>query len=355
MGIDIEGMLSEISPEAPCGDDLAYDPAYLELERSAQGTGEQQIGDTIVEATEPSWKDILSQSTELLSRTRDLRVIIYLTLGSMKTNGLPGLRDGLRLLSETLNRYWDTVHPQLDPDDDNDPMERMNILASLATRDAYQDPISFLKRLREIPVVQAPQLGSFSLGDVLVARGELPTEEGASSPPQEAHIMGAFSAGDPGEITANAEALEQSVSELGRINETLMDRAGASQAPDLGGLEEALGKIQQLYASAGVGEAPAAAPTEASDTQAAPAAAPAAGLAGEVQTRDDVIRALDKICRYCEKYEPSSPLPLLLRRARRLVTMDFVEIIRDLTPDGVSQIEVIGGISLDESSEDSDE
>jgi type VI secretion system protein ImpA len=64
---------------------------------------------------------------------------------------------------------------------------------------------------------------------------------------------------------------------------------------------------------------------------------------GEVRTRDDVIQAIDRICEYYEKFEPSSPLPLLLGRARRLVTASFMQIIQDLTPDAIQQAEQIGG------------
>ena len=120
MAIDVEALLAEIDPESPCGEDLTYDPAYLELERIAQVTPEQQIGNTIVAAEEPNWRDVRDQAMTLLERTRVLRVVIYLSLSSMKLDGLPGLRDGLALLRGTIDKRWETVHPQLDPDDDND-------------------------------------------------------------------------------------------------------------------------------------------------------------------------------------------------------------------------------------------
>jgi type VI secretion system protein ImpA len=53
---------------------------------------------------------------------------------------------------------------------------------------------------------------------------------------------------------------------------------------------------------------------------------------------------LDKICDYYERYEPSSPLPMLLKRAKRLATKSFLDILEDLTPDGVSQARIIGGV-----------
>ncbi|WP_205746852.1 hypothetical protein [Duganella callida] len=52
---------------------------------------------------------------------------------------------------------------------------------------------------------------------------------------------------------------------------------------------------------------------------------------------------LDKLIGYYEKHEPSSPLPLLLLRARRLVPKSFLEIIEDMAPDGMHQIAVLRG------------
>jgi type VI secretion system protein ImpA len=56
-----------------------------------------------------------------------------------------------------------------------------------------------------------------------------------------------------------------------------------------------------------------------------------------------VIRVLDKICDYYQQCEPSSPVPLLLNRARKLVRKNFMEIIQDLTPEAIHQIEIISG------------
>jgi type VI secretion system protein ImpA len=66
-------------------------------------------------------------------------------------------------------------------------------------------------------------------------------------------------------------------------------------------------------------------------------------ISGEITSRADVTRELDKLCEYFQKYEPSSPIPLLLQRAKRLVSKDFMEIMKDLVPDGVSQAKNIAG------------
>ena len=53
---------------------------------------------------------------------------------------------------------------------------------------------------------------------------------------------------------------------------------------------------------------------------------------------------LDKICQYYARSEPSSPVPYLMKRARRLAEKNFMEIIGDLNPDALEQINKITGL-----------
>ena len=85
-------------------------------------------------------------------------------------------------------------------------------------------------------------------------------------------------------------------------------------------------------------------------TSEVPGTAPApvaARVSGEVESRDDVLRSLDRILAYYARHEPSSPLPVLLTRARGLVQADFAAIVRNLIPDGLSQFEHLRGPDLD--------
>ena len=67
-------------------------------------------------------------------------------------------------------------------------------------------------------------------------------------------------------------------------------------------------------------------------------------ITGAVRSREDVTRVLEQICEYYAKTEPSSPVPLLLQRARRLVNLNFVDLLTDLSPDGLSQLKLIAGL-----------
>jgi type VI secretion system protein ImpA len=45
--------------------------------------------------------------------------------------------------------------------------------------------------------------------------------------------------------------------------------------------------------------------------------------AGAINSRADAIRALDAVAEYFRRHEPSSPIPLFVDRAKRLVAKDF--------------------------------
>jgi type VI secretion system protein ImpA len=56
-----------------------------------------------------------------------------------------------------------------------------------------------------------------------------------------------------------------------------------------------------------------------------------------IATRAEAMAVLDSLCAYFETHEPASPVPLLLQRAKRLIPMSFVDILRELAPDGLQQ------------------
>jgi type VI secretion system protein ImpA len=342
--IDVEQLLQPVSEESPCGEDLEYDGVFAEMTRAAEGKPEQQMGEQVIEAQPPDWGEVRAKALELLSRTKDLRVGLHLTQAVSVTEGMVGLGDSLALIKGLIERYWDGVHPRLDPDDDNDPTMRMNILASLC------DEGSVLRSIREAPLVDSRALGRFGLRDIEIALGQAQAPEG-SEPANMAMIEGAFLDCDLESLQGTADAVNRSLEHLQSIDALLLEKVGSHQVPDLAALPAVLKAAKQVLSEQltrrGVGEA---APAAAEGGAEAVAAAPQP-IAGEVNSREDVIRVLDKACDYFARNEPSSPVPLLLRRAKRLVSKDFMDIIRDIAPEGVSQVETVTGAKADTTDE----
>ncbi len=63
----------------------------------------------------------------------------------------------------------------------------------------------------------------------------------------------------------------------------------------------------------------------------------------QVTSRADAQLMLEKAKQYFAQYEPSHPAPLMIERVQRLSELNFMDIIRDLAPDGVNQLENIFG------------
>ncbi len=342
MMIDTDALLEPVSADKPGGDDLEYDPAFVELEDAARGKEERQVGDLIEAAEEPDWKDVGQRAAGLLARSKDLRAAVYLTRAALNIDGLAGLRDGLELIRRLLERYWDELHPQLDPDDDYDPVMRVNILAELT------DPDAFLAKVRLAPLVQSRTFGRFSMRDIAIARGEL-SPVGDDDAPDMAQIEAAFSEADVDALRNILHAIDEASSALTTIESTVTERVGVENSASFSTLSDVLRDASHIVAeklelkgvSAG-GDADGEAGEGDSDTD-----GPAKGYSGEIRSREDVIVALERIAEYYRRYEPSSPLPLLVHRAKSLVHGDFMDILRNVAPDAVAQAEFLAGPGLE--------
>ena len=195
MPANLDALLAPVSSADPCGANLEYgDTAFAELDRSAVGKAEQQIGTTIIAAEEPDWKAVGRLATDLLARTKDLRVAVHLTKALLHTEGLQGLADGLTLVGRLVEGFWVTLYPRLDPEDDNDPTMRVNILATLT------EP-GVLTAVRTTSVVTSRTIGRFSLKDV----------EGAAT---ESSSAGGNGAGHSTAATIDAAGMDSDLTSL---------------------------------------------------------------------------------------------------------------------------------------------
>lgn len=341
--IDLDNLLQPISDDEPAGPDLEYDPTFLAAFRAAQGSPGRQMGDTVVQGEEPDWRETAELAARLLTRTKDLRVAVLLTRALLRVQGLAGLERGLTLVQGLLEQFWEQSYPQLDPDDDNDPTIRVNILLDLCS------PESLLHALRTTPLVRSRVFGPLSYRDIEIAEGRM------SAPPDvkpldSAAIHGAFMDCDLEELQASTTATAGALRRVNSLSEALGERIRLDQMPSfdpLSGLLAAIVRSLGTYLAERLPQgAGAAAEGEPSGSEAAPAERPNRGAAvGEIASRDDVVRTIDRICDYYSRYEPSSPVPLLLLRAQRLATGSFVDIVRDLAPDALGEIEKVCGLN----------
>lgn len=336
-------LLAAVSADFPCGEDLEYDADFLQLERDAQGRPERVMGDAVQPAEPPQWRDIEQACTSLLQRSKDLRITHFLVQSNLALHGLTGLAASLELIRDLLGEYWLYLHPQLDAADDNDPTVRVNALAGL-TCDTN------IALLRDAVLVRSRAFGPVSLRAALHAAG---VQHFASEQLSAEELAAALRDADPEQLQQCLQALQVAREALDAIEHRVNDQVGSASGIDLSALRQPLRQVQQVLADySPEGAAPLGSDEQATadsanhDSAQAPAAAAAprpAARPGEVNSREDVQQSLERLLQYYARHEPSSPLPVLLRRAKNLVNADFATIVRDLIPDGMSQFENLRG------------
>jgi len=337
MRLSAEELTQPISEDLPCGEDLEYDPVFQQMEVMMQSTDEQEFGDTVIPGTGPDWKGVAEQVEDLNKRTRDLRVLTYGALADLNLKGLKAFSESLDSLNNCMAVFWDSIHPRLDVDDNNDATMRFNCLQ------IFNDYETVCIGLENAPLVEIKGLGTFSLHDIELAEGKA-TPVGDEEVQDIGLIQGAFGSADPEVLTALGEGVADSITQLKCTAEFWGQLAPDSPTISIDETLKVLGEIQQAVTRF----APAAAAvfedeSVEGDVNESGSSAEDTPVSGTVNSRADVVRMLDKICDYYSSHEPSSPIPLLLRRAQRLAPMSFVEILEDIAPDGMAQVHTISG------------
>jgi type VI secretion system protein ImpA len=339
-----------ISADAPAGVNIEYDSRFLELQSAAEGKPEQQYGDTIIPAEEPDWAMVEKLCNQLLAESKDLRVLAYYTQALTAKHGLIGFCAGCEAIKTNLSLYWDSIFPKLEDDDgDYDPFYRINALSSFAAPGGILKEILPAKLLvngltqqtvavkEAVSVLQGHDAQNYPGGkDRLMLDIRVGADTGKPELVALNHalgylkeIEGIFSKNLQEEYSLSFEVIEKPFS---LINQTVDYNDG--------GTPQALQEEQD----ADMGETAVLATVQ--DQVAYHDSDAWRRLA--IKNRADVDLALEKICVYFETLEPSHPAPLFIRRVQRLMNMDFYDIMKDISPESIANLEVLIGKSEQE-------
>jgi len=340
-----DGLLRPLSEADPCGQSLedtaalgAFAAYHLFGQQNAIGT--RRPGQKEDEPpTPPDWNDVLEKSTAALATSKDLRVLAYFGAAQLWIGGLAPFCDTLRVAAAWLGDWFEAVYPRVD----EDIYFRTNALNN------FNDRLAIVDALRRTPLLSTRSTGPISLRHIELATGVIPVNKQDGTPINEGEINAAFGAAPLTDLLAQAEAVKRALEALGQIDAKMLAAGGVEATPNFDGrsdkekhvsLRHQLKRIQDIVRTH-VAAHPDAAPGEAG-TAADDAAAP--GGLGPIRTRQDAIRALDAVTMFFESTEPSSPVPLFIERAKRLIARNFLEVLQDIVPDALNAARAAGGI-----------
>lgn len=373
--VDLASWLEPLDGENPSGEDLRNDARFHELERLAEPKVEvvhdERNRPTSQITTPGDWPTVLAKAEELRAHGRDLRLLVLVTRGLASEDGLAGLAEGLTLIARSLDEYWETLHPALrsgaTPRDA--ALRRVNALLDLQNS---QDGL--LASLRQTAIFAPRGIGPVSGRDLeqaaldervmlQEAASGLNTAEKAALATQHEQLLtrvrtacAAMADQSAEQLAAASSGARAALDALGAVDTALNARIGTQGAtvPELRRfLERMLTTLERSStARAAKTEDAAAAVAEplrnGHDTAAA--AVPtgggtAMGLPERIASREDVVRCLDLVIAFYDRTEPSSPIPHLAKRMRRMVHMDFVELMEEMAPSGLKEFRLLAGVS----------
>ena len=354
MNEPIEKLLQPVSAEQPCGPDLSNDPLFGELEAILKGKPEVEIGSEKRPAEPPDWGGLKARSAEYFGKSKHLRVATWLCCSFLKTDGLRGFRDGLQLIRGLLERYWPSLYPLLDPADNNDPTQRVNILSALkAPRGSAITSgwLTILDYLYAAPICQPKGAPAVTFDQIQAAKRKDASGAGAAAGgPEAIRFEEALREAGGDQVATQYKALQEALAAVKGIDDFLTAKLGAGDAISFDDLtktlKEMLSGLQPYLPTNPVEGGAASQVPGGTDKTSIPGVQVRAGI----HSREDVVKAIDAICDYYRQVERSSPVPFLLRRAQKLVMMDFIQAMGELKLATVEQLRPSMGSAVDTAS-----
>lgn len=355
---DLNPELSLISSESPAGVNLEYDPLYLSLEDEASAHDGGAIEDDSSSAPlSGDFKALQKHCATLWEQTRDFKVAVFYTIALTVNQGLSGFNHGLSLLNFLSQELWTEAYPQLDPDDDLDPTERLNILSTLSPQNTVNDPINFLAHLGQL------KLGTgipYTVRDLLQAKGTIENKDDIDLALLIAQVQ---AAGSDALNTMNTE-VQTALSQLEQleqcVNEHLQDTgyihferlhkilsvwlhfcqeisaamglaagAGAENNSEAVALEQGTSAPTPAQTSEPKANATSA-NTGVNASASVPVNRPFSVNDVVITNRKDALALIEKCSAYFKLKEPTSPVPFLLKRAIAMADMDFIQLLGEI-------------------------
>jgi type VI secretion system protein ImpA len=318
--IDIDALVQPIPGDKPGGTPLV-DVLRFELDNLRKDADPL---DPATAGLRADWPKIIKLTTNALeNRSKDYLLGVRLLEALTRKSGLPGMRDGLRLLHRLSTDCWDYIHPMPEEGETMDVREGAFKWINDVSRAAR-----FPQAVLEIPMVKGSGK-TFAYIDTII-------------PERKAELDEATPKLDPASLKLAYEELEETTQALRDLAAILDEKMGAEVAPDFLSMEtstnigSALQKcvefVSELAKKRGVqlGEAPAEegdgdALSSGGDNSSGGGSYSGEGVANN---RQGLYGQLSRIAAALKTIEPHSPVPYLIERCVRMGNMSFPDLMR---------------------------
>jgi type VI secretion system protein ImpA len=329
-----DDLLNPVEGPNPSGVNLRYDPVYDKIKEARREEAQPPPGMTEQDRKISDNAQVIRLTTELLTtKTKDLQLAAWMTEALLKQRGFAGLKDGLALCGGLVEKFWDTLYPEIE---DGDAESRGAPLGFLGVK--LDIPIKL------VPVVEKAKYGlldhqqSREVGYEDQVKGDEAKKKRAQLIKEGKLTAEAFDKAfeeTPKKFYVQAEKdLDACLENLARLKKSCDEKFG-DEGPAFGPLKSALDASRHLIHGllqkkrekepdpVEVVPASEAAPAAGGDAAAASSGPVRTGVLISVESsseppdRIEAIRKVAEAAAYLRRREPQSPASYLMLRGLR--------------------------------------
>jgi hypothetical protein len=107
-GVERSQLSHPVPGDSSVGVDLSFDPDFVRIKREIDQY-------STLHTDVPNWSAVAKGCENLLvDRTKDLRLLVWLAIARLQTDGLAGFRSSLAALRDATELYWDRMYPSVE-------------------------------------------------------------------------------------------------------------------------------------------------------------------------------------------------------------------------------------------------
>lgn len=344
--VDLDLLLQPISEDSPSGEELRYSGIYDEIRDARRADDVLEQGDWKKELKVADFQKVLNLGIDALTnKSKDLQIAAWVSEALVKQYGFVGLRDSLRLLAGLQERFWDTLHPEID---EGDMENRANAISwvdsqvGLVLKGApftggagysymdWEDSKTF-----DVPE-NTDGLDSAGRERLNALKEQAERERRVTSELWKKEISQTNRAA----VETVNFTLDECWGALADLNRVIEEKYDRNQAPGLAGLRKSLEDVHNQVRLL-LAEKRAEEPDETFDdpiesgenVEGTVSGSGAVAAVGAIQNRRDALKRLSDIADFFKRTEPHSPVSYLVQKAVRWGEMPLDSWLQDVIKD----------------------
>jgi type VI secretion system protein ImpA len=344
--VDLDALLQPISDENPSGESLRYSGLYDEISEARRADDTLNRGDWQEQLKVADYRKVLDLAVPALtSKTKDLQVAAWLSESLVKIHGFVGLRDSLQLLAGLQDKFWETIHPEIEEGDMEGRANAISWMDQQCAFAAQGAPFTGVEGYSFFDWEDSKKFDIPENVDTLEMAEQRRYAELRETADREKRVTAELWKKEVASTRrASCEQVNFTIDEcwaaLAELNRVIEEKFDRNQMPGLSTLKTSLDQVhtqvKKLLEEKRIEEPDEVEIGEegsADGTAEGAGAGTGGGVKGAINSRQDALRRLAEIADFFQKTEPHSPVSYLVQRAVKWGNMPLESWLQDVIKD----------------------